>query len=587
MLPELAITPPLIGPFVERTTLSGETETGTHLGVALWWTSPIGSMRGDVVRRRESNYWHERLGFAQWPEFDFEEVFDALFSDPTPRLFGFLDEFGEFIQISKHATLHSRADEWLNPALVSHGFSLGHARAHARGVTIPLVWVFRKKVRTRWLGMPYIGVDYVEWSERGAQLRDGSYAGCGGFASNTLFRFASRFASNDAFRWLTQEGDDRMSQLFEAARAKRAAKERSQAPRPSAGERATLQLLRRGLNVARLPAAANADTIASLSEQGYVRLLRSGIAAGSDQSCAHLLSLRSAPERVQEELLDRLIEAGLFKSAEILLPRLPKPRGFNADWTHLLCRAVDSGCIAAVEWALNISPPDNPRVLQYALERAVRNNPAALDLLLNAPKCQELAPAAMLLAFSSSVVFQQWDEASRWLDRGLRPFSVKTSDEVKLDELLRPGGLPLLRRVFGQESVTDDNLKRLLGGCVYGGAETEFLLELSRTTPAHDARMSRLLYSTVKGFLHWGREHTIPVVLRALREGGSLRAHINDFAGDRDLLRGHGWRERQQHLITLIGEMQRAGFLDDARIVASLRRSKRETKLPSRVQSSG
>jgi hypothetical protein len=142
MFPELAISSPLIGPFIERTDLKGEIEGSTHLGVAIWWSSPLGAMRGDVVRRQESNFWREHLGFAQWPNYDFEEIFDALFSEQSERLFDFLDEFGEFIRVIDHSTLQSRADRWLNEGLVSRGFSLGRARTprrryHSPGLGLP------------------------------------------------------------------------------------------------------------------------------------------------------------------------------------------------------------------------------------------------------------------------------------------------------------------------------------------------------------------------------------------------------------------------------------------------------------------
>lgn len=575
MLPELAISSPIIGPFVERTGLEGEAEGGTHLGAAIWWSSPLGSMRGDVVRRSDSNFWREHLGFAQWPEYDFEEIFDAFFSGQSERLFNFLDELGEFIRVINHSTLHSQADRWLNAGLVSRGFSLGRARAHRHGVTIPLVWVFRRKVKTRWLGMPYFGVDYLEWTESGTQLRQGDYVMCGGFATEALRRFAMAQAGAPMFQWLTDEGEVRMRSLFDAGAARRLAKGPPITNRRPAEEIATLGQLRRLLRKEDSGDDLANEVISRLTDNGFLSLLRSGITAGADRFCTRLVSLRTPVDRAHEELMNLCLGKSLLGTAEGMLPFLAKKDGrFNAEWTHLLSRAATTGNLQGIQWALKMSPPENARVLQYAIERAAQSSAEGLNFLLSAPETQSLVPEAMLLAFRSDIFFQRWDEASRWLDLGLRPFCVETSEPANLNELLRPGGLDILRRVFSAEPPTDASLRKLLGGCVHSGAETELFLEFSRATPGHEARMSQFLLDRITHFIYWGHENTLSAVARAVREGGSLRGYADDFPSKAHLLRGHGWQERQDRLITVVGELQKAGFVDEAKIVASLKRGR-------------
>jgi hypothetical protein len=573
MLPELAITSPLIGPFVDRTDVKGEIEGNTHLGVAIWWSSHLGSMRGDVVRRPESNYWREHLGFAQWPDFNFEEVFDALFSERSERLFEFLDELGEFIRVTKHSTLHSRADRWLNPALAARGFSLGHARAHSRGVTIPLVWVFRRKVENRWLGMPYIGVDYLEWTEVSTTIRQGHYVMCRGFASEALRRFAVAQAVVPTFRWFTDEGERRMRTLFDAAAARRLAKGPKITHRRSAEETATLARLRRLLRQEDSCDDLTSEVVSGFTDNGFLSLLRSGITAGADRFCTRLISLRTPVERTHEDVMNLCLGTGLLGTAEAMLPLLPKKDGrFDAEWTHLLSRAATTGNLQGIQWALKVSPPENARVLQHAIERAAQSSTECLNFLLNAPETQHLVPEAMLLAFRSDVFFQRWNEASQWLDLGLRPFSVEPSEPADLHELLRPGALAILRRLFSVEPPTDASLRKLLGGYAHGGAEAELFLEVSRATAGHEARMSHLLLDRIMDFIYWGHENTLSAVVRAAREGGSLREYADDFRSKVHLLRGHGWKERQDRLISVVGDLQKAGLADEAKIVASLKR---------------
>jgi hypothetical protein len=581
MFPELAISSPLIGPFIERTGLKGEVDGSTHLGVAIWWSSALGAMHGDVVRRPDSHVWREHLGFAQWPDYDFEDIFDALFSARSERLFEFLDELGGFIRVIDHTTLHSQADSWLNAGLVSRGFSLGRARAHRHGVTIPLVWVFRREVKTRWLGMPYVGVDYLEWTEAGTELRQGGYVMCGGFGTEALRRFAAAEASDPAFRWLTNDGETRMRSLFSAAIARRSAKGPPSVNRRSTEEATTLKSLRRLLKKEDSANYVPSNDIAKLSDNGFLSLLRSGIAAGADPLCTHLVSLRPPAERAREELLNLCIGKSLFRTAEAILQFLPNTPGrFDAEWTHLLSRAATTGNLQGIQWALKISPPRNARVLQYAIERAAQSSAEGLNFLLNAPATQHLAPEAMLLAFRSDICFQQWDKASRWLDLGLRPFSVETSEPGDLREILQPGGLGVLRRLLAADPPTDASLRKLLDGCVHGGAETELFLEFSQATPGHEARMSQFLLDRIMHFICWGHENTLSALVRAVREGGSLRGYADDFSSKAHLLRGHGWQERQDRLITVVGELQKAGFVDEAKIVASLKRGRVRARCP-------
>ncbi|MEY2520552.1 MAG: hypothetical protein QOF24_2311 [Verrucomicrobiota bacterium] len=572
MLPELAITSPLIGPFIDRTGLTGEIEGNTHLGVAIWWTSVLGSMRGDVVRRSESNYWRETLAFAQWPDFDFEDIFDALFSEQTERLFDFLDELGEFIRVIDHSPLHSQADRWLNAGLVSRGFSVGHARPHRGGVTIPLVWVFRRKVKARWLGMPYIGVDYLEWTEAGTQLRQGDYVMCGGFATEALRRFAAAQAGAPTFRWLTDPGEIRMSELFETAIARRAGKV-PRTNRRSAEEAAVLSRLRRQLRSDSTDGLTE-QGLSKLSDNGFLALMRSGMNAKADHFCAELIALRQPLARSHSQLLDSCLGVGLLGTAEALLHRTPPNEGhFYSDYSHVVCRAAAIGNPDTARWAMKISAPLNMRIVEYALQAAARGgHKEIIDLLLNVPESRNFASEAMLVTFSYDVASQQWESAGRWLDLGLRPFSVETSESIYLHDMLRTGGLSILKRIFSIEPPTDASLRKIMHGCIHGGAETEYVLGLSRNIPGHTARMSDLLRQGSISFIHSGYESSLTLAKLAARQGGTLRECAEEFKSETDLLRGHEWRKRQDRLITVVGEFQRAGFADEAKIVASLKR---------------
>ncbi|MEY2508814.1 MAG: hypothetical protein QOH01_3143 [Verrucomicrobiota bacterium] len=455
------------------------------------------------------------------------------------------------------------------------------AHGHRDGVTIPLVWVFRRKVKTRWLGMPYIGVDYLEWTESGTRLRQGNYVMCGGFATEPLRRFATKQGSTSTFRWLTDEGELRMRSLFDAAAARRRAKGLPITKRRSTEEAAALVHLRRLLRKRDACDGLTGEITSKLSDNRYLSVLRSGITASADRFCTRLISLRKPVERAHEELMNLCLAKSLFGTAEALLPLLRKQDGrFNAEWTHLLSRAATTGNLQGLQWALKVSPPDNARVLQYAIERAAQSSAEALAFLLNAPETRHLVPEAMLLAFRSDIAFQRWDEASRWLDLGLRVFSVDTAEFRGLSELLQPGALGILRRVFSVEPPTDASLRKLLDGCVHGGAPTELFLELSRATPGHKARMSQFLLDRIMHFIYWGHENSLSALVRAVREGGSLRGYADDLSSKAHLLRGHGWQERQDRLITVVGELQKAGFVDEAKIVASLKRGRVRARCP-------
>jgi hypothetical protein len=577
MLPELAIVSPLIGPFVERTNLQGETTGGTHIGAAIWWTSALGSMRGDVIRCSDSNYWIERLGFAQWPNSDFEEVFTGFFSEQSPRLFDFLDEFGEFIRIAEHSTLHSRADRWLNPELVDRGFSLGHGRAHERGVTVPLVWVFRKKIKARWLGMPYIGVEYLEWADGKTKLRNGNYIPYGSFASESLRRFAIAYAATPGFRWLTDEGEARMHALFEAAAIRRAARGPRKHNRRSASEVTTLAKVRSALRRKGDSFEHITETeIRQLGDNAFLALLRSCIAANIDDFCARVVSLRSPLARSHSELVDSCLSLGLFETTEALIRCSPIVRGqFYRGYGHVLVRAAATGSCEATQWALQTFPTINARVLEYALQAAVRGEHLeVIRLLIGASETRSVKSEAMLLAFCSDVAFEQWDAAGRWLDLGLHPLSVETSEPIRLQEMLRPGGLRVLQRIFSTEPPTDEKLRRVMAGCVHGGAEADYLFKLSREVQGHVERMSDLLLNGILSFIRMGYKYSLQLLVRAAREGGTLCKSTEKFSSRVDLLRGHQWKDRQDRLITVVGELQKVGFPNEAKIVASLKRGR-------------
>lgn len=573
-LPELAIVPPLIGPFVEPTGLTGKTDSGTHLGVALWWSSALGSMRGDVVRKADSNYWREHLGFAQWPEFEFDDVFDALFFERTPRLFDFLNEFGEYIRVIEHSTLHSKAEEWLNPELVQRGFSLGHARAHARGVTVPLVWVFRRNVKSRWLGMPYVGVDYLEWSSAGTELRRGDYVACGGFASNALLRFAEACGAVPGFRWLTAEGEKRMRTLFNVAAETRAAEGNRKTNRRSRDEIAILAKARRALRRGIPLECVSVTEVRTLGDNASLSLLRSGIAARDDKFCSFLLSSRGGCIGDHVPLLQSCLAAKLYTSAETLLRLAPPSSGrFDAEYSHVLRYAAQTGDMETVRWALRSSPLVNARILEHALQAASQaGHSAIVAILLSASETERVASEAMLLAFRSNLFCQEWEAAERWLDLGLRPLSVETSEPVGLHDVVRPGGLSLLKRIFAVEAPTDVNLRKVIPGCVHMGPEADYVIGLSRVVAGHCERMSELLLHEIISFILWGHEHSRQLIPYAVQEGGTLQMKPEEFSSRSDLLRGHEWQKRQDRLITVVGELQKAGFGEEAKIVASLKR---------------
>lgn len=560
---------------MERNGLQGEVATGTHLGAAITWSSSLGAVSFDLLRSGESNFWQEYLAFEQLPSVAFEDVFDALFK-LSPRLFEFLDELSPFIHPSQHSPLHRRSHHWLNPILASDGFALGHARAHRLGVTAPLVWVFRKTKSHRSLGMPYVGVDYLEWRDGRTALRRGGWIACSGFATSALYRYVVERCAGDEFRWLSEEGEERMRTLYAAAADRLAARPVAAKARLETTEIPTLSRIRRLVKKQAPLSPEILSAALELSDKAFTNLLRSAITAGADSACAALISGRNPKPGLRGKLLNRCIDASLLESATVLLSleaaTEPKVRSYASS---ALQRAVATGNLEIVKWALRTSPTPTAASLEWVLREAVRGEDTAIiELLLSAPETKPQANEALLLAFNSDVAFQQWASAACWLDLGLQPFSVETQNSLWLRDMLRPGGLPILQRVFDAAQPTDMNLRQIIEGCIHGGAETDFVLSLSRNVAGHGERMSEVMSRWVVSFLMWGQAAYVDAILLAAREGGTLRGVAEDLVGREHLLRGHDWQKRQDRLITVVGEFQRAGFPDEAAIVARIRRSR-------------
>lgn len=570
---DLCISSPLIGPFVERNGLAGQTDNGAHLGASIAWSSSRGAVSLNLIKSDRSTYWTEYLAFEGLPNVEFELVFDALF-EVSPRLFDFLDELTPFIHPTEHSPLDVNAFNWLTPELARLGFALGHGRAHPNGVTAPIVWVFRKAIKARPLGSPFVGVNYLEWQDGRISLRQPSWVNCSGFASSTLRRFLFNYVAESGSPIVSAEGEARLCSLFERKAEVRAKRSLELAREQSSKSSAIPSQIRALLKENKPIPSELISQAHSLTDNVFLSIVRSAIHLRRQNAFSDLISERELKPSSLRRLLDRCVDDGLSESIELLFKRGNLSEGQSWHYLpQLLRRAVASGNLQTIRTIVSALPKMNLSILEAGISEAVeRALPEIVEYLCNSPETKHFSDEAMLRAFSFDVVSQRWDSAMRWLDMGLKPLHVNCATPSRLGDLVNPGTLPLLKRIFETEKASEANLNSILEGCVRLGPEADYVLEVSRSENGHSGRMSKFLKDCVTSFMIWGHSGYIDAVLLAIREGGSLRDSMQELL-ERNFLRGHDWQIRQDRLITLVGELQRAGYPSEAALAAQVKRS--------------
>ncbi|MGA2138694.1 MAG: hypothetical protein ABSH14_07520 [Verrucomicrobiia bacterium] len=579
--PELHIEEPLIGPFAEPNGLSGDTELGRHLGVAISWSSASGVVKFNLLESHDSGWFRRKTIIEELPHEDFDLILDELF-ECSSRLFEFFEELGPFVHFGNYSLVSARAKEWLNPDLVSKGFSLGQARAHRSGVTTPLLWVVRTADQRRCLGVPCVRADYLEWTPGGVSLRGRSWWGLG---SICLSRYLDRFLANPSYRWLTEAGHTRMQEVF-ARGNKRRADKKSEARTPerfSHSDKTIMATLRRQLRGLASPTAAQLQAARHLGERAYSALLRGLVAKHADAYCAALLRSRLPRQADRDKLLQLIVENKMYQSTRTCVEKidLSSNRDDLNKKSALFSAAIEASDLQMLEALLDSASHIRVDDLAWAFDRALETNyEEALQLLAASPKLSGVLQPAMLASFRSQYFGQNWTAAMRLLDLGLRPLQASAADDWFSSMFLTEGSLPVLERMFQLEPPSERNIQMLLRHpWGRGGCELDLVIRLSRTISRHQERMSELAFWCVIGFMHGDGKRALDHLLQAIREGGTLVVFEEELL-EREFLHGNKWRERRNRLIDLISSLRRAGLTAEVAVLARIKRGGRTESKP-------
>jgi hypothetical protein len=518
--------------------------------------------------------------FEQAPDEDFDLVLDELL-ECSSRLFGFLEELGPFVHLGHYSLNCARAKDWLNPELVSKGFWLGQSRARRGGVTTPLLWVVRTANRWRSCGVSCVCVGNLDWTPERVSARLDSGWGLGWMC---LSRYLSRFSELADYPWLTQAGLERMKELYAKGNRRRAEKEaRAKAPeRISPSDKTCLSRLRRTLRTGdTLPNGAQLESVQSLGEKAYSGLLTTLAARRADACCAALLRCRQPRQREGDKLLQQIARTAMYLSAQEFV------KGVNLSFDlhdpskpHVLSIAVESGDLHMLNVLLDSASEVGSDHLRYAFDAALKaKDDAILQLLATHPKLSAVRQAAMLDSFGWLYEFKNWAAAMQLLDLGLRPLQATTTRDWFPTNFLAEESLPVLKKVFQLEIPSDQNIRVVLRGSRYSGKdELNFVLGFSRTIAGHKKRMCDLMYECVASFMYAGDRESLRLILHAATEGGTLTKSAGKKLVKREFLHGDKWRERQGHLIDLIGFFRRCQFTKEIAVLSGIKRGKIQLK---------
>ncbi len=561
----------MIGPFVERNGLSD----GPNTGAAITWTSAGEAYRLDLIRLPSRSFWSDALGFTQAPDISFEEFLWRCFEHTSSRLPAFLNELLPFIRPSGGAPSPAEAGQWLNPALVAQGFSLGIAKLLKDGkVRIPVLWVFGGNVSAYGSRPQYSRIDFIDWTSTEARLLRAYH--CWGHGARALRRLLHQLVDGLNGSLLTEAGEARMRQLVSRSRPQPAPAK----PIPfTQTEKTTATRLRQSLYDLPDPLTPEfQQLVTKLPEKAYTGLLRSCVRRGLPRSAKILLLHRPLPAIGRLKLLEQFIDAKWTEiwsvCAKEASPELTAARyGYNA----LLHRVVETGDLPLLQSVLGCLVGITSPVAQYLLELTFRHNRMDMfDAVLAARVVQPVRSVCMLKCFSDCLYDHRQGQplALHLLELGVRPIQNGNPNDIfsPYHRLIENHNLPVLKRVLELEPPTPESLASLLNGHLRPGVSFDFLCSLSRQFPGHKSRMDQVASRMATSFIYGGDQQAITVLDLALSEGASLQQLPHPLFADRKPLAGYGWKKREGNWIDLIGHLLKTGHAADAEILKKLKR---------------
>ena len=339
---------PMMGPFVEKNGLSGAVGDVEHGGAAIYWSSAAGSFRLDLVRLRSSGFWQDHLGFAQPPDFGFEQFLWDCFTHSS-RLTEFLNELRPFIHPSHGAPTPAPAAEWLNAKLVSCGFSVGIPKAQPNRVRVPVVWVFGTTSKDWGSQRAYARVDFIDWTRIKFALCGATMADCWGTGARALSRYLHQIVDAGCGPLLSEKGVARMEELHRQALTKGA----KPTPGPARLGAADLQLasdLRSRLREIVHPLSAEvAGQLDRLPPKAYACLLTTCHTRGLKPAACAMLRLRRLPDYGQSKLLEKFVSSRWVDAFELCAEELQQAIcSSEYGCSPLMRKALDTGDVDAI-----------------------------------------------------------------------------------------------------------------------------------------------------------------------------------------------------------------------------------------------
>jgi hypothetical protein len=565
---------PLLGPFVEGNGLTD----GANTGATVTWTSVGNVYRLDLVRLQTHSIWRESLGFAQAPDLGFEEFLWHSF-EHNHRLPEFLNEIMPFIRPSGGAPSPAQAGQWLNPALVAKGFSLGIAKVrNGQIIRVPVIWVFGGAVEAYGSRSQYSRIDFIDWTPSETKLLQHYYYW--GTGAKSLRRLLHQSVDSLNEPLLTEAGQARMCQLLSWSRPKAPATKRIPFT-PS--ESATALRLRQSLHDLPDPLPAKLkDEVSSISERAYAGLLRACVERDLPDSARILLFHRPLPVTGRQKLLERFVDAQWLKIWDVCareaFSELPQSRyGYDA----LLHRVMETGSKALLQAVLDSISSIGKLVVQYLLEEAFKKNRADLfNAILDSRLVQPIRNECLLGCFRDCLFdYRQSQQLALYLlEIGVRPIQSIQPDEIlqPCHWLLEDYNFSVLKRTLELEPPTHESLLKLLGcGHLRPGEVFNYLKSVSRQLPLHQERMNRVACRAATSFIYGGEKESITLLDQSFQEGANIKDIAFNFEKNEPLT-GYKWKEREGNWIDLIGHLIKSGRPEDAEAIKKLKRPRRK-----------
>lgn len=565
--------PPLIGPFVERSSRNDEASTGA----AITWTSGSEAYRVDLIRLSARYRRSDYLGFDQIPNLGLEEFLWHCF-ESNNRLPDFLNELTPFIRPSGGAPSPAAAGQWLNPSLVAKGFSLGIAKIRG-GLTVrsPVIWVFGGNAAAYGSRSQYSLVGFIDWTP--SEIKFLQYSHYWGLGARALRRLLLQSVDRLQGPLLTEAGETRMRQLLSWWRPKTPT---SKALPYTQTEKDVVARLRRSLHDLPNPLSTELKTqVGQLPEKAYAGLLRTCVRRGLPKAARTLLLHRPLPVLGREKILEQFIDAQWLEiwsacANEATSQFTLTSHGYNA----LLHRVVETGNCALLQAVLDSLTTITAWLAQFLLEKAYQSNRADIfNVVLAASVVQPVRSDCLLSCFKDCLFDHRESQplALHLLEMGVRPIQSIKPDEL-FDQccwMMEDRNFPVLKRALELEPPTHESLVKLLsGGPLRPGPAFNLLCSCSRNLPQHQVRMNQVAFRAATSFIWGGESEALTLLNQAFQEGANLKGiPASQFEASK-LLTGNDWRKREGNWIDLIGLLLKAGRTDDCEAIKKFKRSR-------------